>query len=81
VFSFAPRRFWKCPNGDTACKYKHALPAGYTYRSKKQRDAETAAKLAEVDNAVSMEELIEEEVRRPAAVRCSAVQCSANAEG
>ncbi len=55
--------FWKCPNGES-CKYRHALPGGYVYKSKKQRDLETAAKLAEADGGVSMEELIEEERRK-----------------
>lgn len=47
-----------------SCKYRHALPPGYVYKSKKQRDLETAAKLAEADGGVSMEELIEEERRK-----------------
>jgi hypothetical protein len=55
--------FWRCPNG-LDCKYKHALPPGYVYKSKKQRDLETAAKLAEGSNQVSVEELIEEERRK-----------------
>lgn len=55
--------FWKCPNGED-CKYKHALPAGYVYKSKKDRDLEAAARAAEADNAVSMEELIEEERKK-----------------
>lgn len=55
--------FWKCPNGES-CKYRHALPPGYVYKSKKQRELEAAAKAAEADGGVSMEELIEEERRK-----------------
>jgi hypothetical protein len=25
-------RFWKCPNG-SECKYKHALPPGFVFKS------------------------------------------------
>lgn len=52
------------PAAGESCKYRHALPPGYVYKSKKQRDLETAAKLAEADGGVSMEELIEEERRK-----------------
>jgi Zinc finger C-x8-C-x5-C-x3-H type (and similar) len=54
--------FWTCPNGGSACKYRHALPAGFVYKSKKQRDAEAQAKLLEQENGVSIEEEIEEAV-------------------
>ena len=39
--------FWLCPNGGDSCKYKHSLPPGFVYKSKKQRDAEAAAAAAE----------------------------------
>ena len=35
--------FWACPAG-ADCKYKHALPAGYTFMTKKQREAEAASR-------------------------------------
>jgi hypothetical protein len=54
--------FWTCPNGGDACKYRHALPPGYVYKSKKQREAEAAA-AADPDNQLSIEEEIEELVR------------------
>ncbi|KAK8814122.1 hypothetical protein WA158_007984 [Blastocystis sp. Blastoise] len=31
--------FWQCPNGPN-CKYRHALPEGYVYKSKAEREAE-----------------------------------------
>lgn len=51
--------FWTCPNGGDACKYRHALPPGYVFKSKKQREAEAAA-AAEPDSGVSIEEEIEQ---------------------
>ena len=51
--------FWTCPNGGDQCKYRHALPPGYVYKSKKQREAEAAA-AADPENKVSIEEEIEE---------------------
>ena len=41
--------FWKCPNGND-CKYRHALPEGYVYKSKAEREAE--ALLKEKERAV-----------------------------
>jgi len=60
--------FWKCPNGED-CKYRHALPPGFVYKSKKQRDAEAAAKASEDSSAPTIEELIEEEVSGPRVTR------------
>lgn len=54
--------FWRCPNGDD-CKYRHALPPGYVYKSKSQRELEAAAKLNETMNQTTLEELIEEQRR------------------
>ncbi|KAK8823532.1 hypothetical protein WA577_002452 [Blastocystis sp. JDR] len=33
--------FWQCPNGPD-CKYRHALPEGYVYKSRAEREAEAA---------------------------------------
>ncbi len=32
--------FWVCPNGGDGCKYRHALPEGYVFKTKRERDAE-----------------------------------------
>lgn len=49
--------FWTCPNGGKACKYRHALPQGYVYKTKEERDIErTVSKVK-----VCMEDLIEEQ--------------------
>jgi hypothetical protein len=50
--------FWLCPNGGDACKYRHSLPPGFVYKSKKERDAEAAAKAA-LDTDVDITEVIE----------------------
>ncbi len=50
--------FWLCPNGGDTCKYKHSLPPGFVYKSKKERDAEAAAKAAE-SRDVDITEVIE----------------------
>lgn len=55
--------FWRCPNGE-GCKYRHALPPGYVYKSKKDRELEAAAKALEEEHAATVEELIEEERRK-----------------
>ncbi|TMW57960.1 hypothetical protein Poli38472_013434 [Pythium oligandrum] len=49
--------FWVCPNGGTSCKYRHALPPGYVFKSKKEREAEKEKKVDEI----SIEEIIEEQ--------------------
>lgn len=50
--------FWQCPNGPEcvcsgcltcSCKYRHALPEGYVYKSRAEREAEAA--LREKDRA------------------------------
>ena len=41
--------FWQCPNGPD-CKYRHALPEGYVYKSRAEREAEAA--LREKDRAL-----------------------------
>ena len=50
-------RFWECPNGNTTCKYKHALPPGYVLKS------EEKAQEVDEDDKMTIEEEIEEEVR------------------
>jgi hypothetical protein len=54
--------FWVCPNGGDACKYRHALPTGYVYKSKAQRDLE-AAEAADREVSSTIEEDIEKLVR------------------
>ncbi|DAZ96200.1 TPA: hypothetical protein N0F65_012390 [Lagenidium giganteum] len=49
--------FWVCPNGGKECKYRHALPPGYVFKTKKERDAEKANKVEEI----SIEEIIEQQ--------------------
>ncbi|KAF4323512.1 hypothetical protein BBO99_00004738 [Phytophthora kernoviae] len=49
--------FWTCPNGGTSCKYRHALPPGYVFKSRKDRELEKGNKVAEV----SIEEIIEQQ--------------------
>lgn len=49
--------FWVCPNGGTSCKYRHALPPGYVFKSKKDRELERGNKVVEI----SIEEIIEQQ--------------------
>lgn len=49
--------FWQCVDG-LSCKYKHSLPAGFVYKSKKTRDAE-AALAAALETEVDITETIE----------------------
>ncbi|GAA5796335.1 hypothetical protein HPULCUR_001705 [Helicostylum pulchrum] len=44
--------FWECPNGGTACKYKHALPIGFILKSKNK---------VEEKEEISLEEFLESE--------------------
>lgn len=46
--------FWECPNGGTACKYRHALPPGFILKSKKSKVDEK--------EEISLEEFLESEV-------------------
>ena len=48
--------FWKCPNGNDKCKYKHNLPPGYVMK-KKAADGDDE----EEDQGPSLEEIIEEQ--------------------
>lgn len=49
--------FWVCPNGGQACKYRHALPPGYVFKSKKDRDADKGKK----EESIPIEEIIEQQ--------------------
>lgn len=49
--------FWVCPNGGTACKYRHALPPGYVFKTRAEREAEKSKKVDEI----SIEEIIEQQ--------------------
>jgi uncharacterized protein (DUF305 family) len=58
--------FWLCPNeknGDT-CKYRHALPPGYVFKTAKQRAEEAEAKALADASILSIEEEIEEERKK-----------------
>ena len=48
--------FWECPNGGTGCMYRHALPPGFVFKTKKKSDDD------EVGTKISLEQLVEEEV-------------------
>ncbi|KAI8638608.1 hypothetical protein BD408DRAFT_422820 [Parasitella parasitica] len=45
--------FWECPNGGTACKYRHALPPGFVLKSKNNK--------ADEKEEISLEEFLESE--------------------
>lgn len=45
--------FWECPNGGSACKYRHALPPGYVLKREKKK--------ADSGPTLTLEELIETE--------------------
>jgi len=49
--------FWICPNGGDECKYKHALPPGYSLKKEKKEEEEE-------ENIIPIEEAIEEERRK-----------------
>lgn len=53
--------FWTCPNGGDNCMYRHALPPGYVFKTKKQREAEAAAAAANEDDERDITESIEEQ--------------------
>jgi hypothetical protein len=50
-------------NGPT-CKYRHALPPGYQFKTKREREAEAAARASMESNVVSLEEQLEEERKK-----------------
>lgn len=47
--------FWVCPGGGDNCMYRHALPPGFVLKKDKKKE--------EKDEEISLEELIENEVR------------------
>lgn len=49
--------FWVCPGGADSCMYRHALPPGFVLKKDKKKEEEK-------DEKISLEELIENEVRR-----------------
>lgn len=47
--------FWVCPGGADVCMYRHALPPGFVLKKDKKKE--------EKEDEISLEELIENEVR------------------
>lgn len=47
--------FWVCPAGGDSCMYRHALPPGFVLKKDKKKE--------ETEEEISLEELIESEVR------------------
>lgn len=52
--------FWVCPGGGDNCMYRHALPPGFVLKKDKKKE--------EKEEEISLEELIENEVRTNGAV-------------
>lgn len=59
--------FWECPNGNSTCKYKHALPPGYVLKSEQKKPVE------DEEEGPSLEEGIEEERRKLDLSKCTPV--------
>ncbi|KAK6051140.1 hypothetical protein COOONC_11355 [Cooperia oncophora] len=51
--------FWECPNGGEKCQYRHCLPEGYVLKKDRKKMEEQ-----DKENRISLEELIEKEVKR-----------------
>ncbi|CAG0913887.1 unnamed protein product [Notodromas monacha] len=51
--------FWECPNGNDKCHYRHALPPGFVLKKDKKK-----LKELEKENALTLEELIEDERKK-----------------
>jgi len=49
--------FWICPNGGDECKYRHALPPGYTLKKEVKKSEEE-------EEIIPLEEIIEEERKK-----------------
>lgn len=49
--------FWVCPGGGDNCMYRHALPVGFVLKKDKKKEEK-------VEEEISLEDLIETEVRR-----------------
>lgn len=47
--------FWVCPAGGDSCMYRHALPPGFVLKKDKKKE--------EKEEEISLEELVENEVR------------------
>lgn len=54
--------FWVCPNGGAKCMYRHALPPGYIFKTRRERELDKLLEMNKQD-ATSIEQIIEEEVR------------------
>lgn len=54
--------FWKCPNGGNDCPYRHALPEGFIFKTRKQKELEASqkAELSAVDKELLQLEKLEE---------------------
>lgn len=60
--------FWECPNGNDKCHYRHALPPGFVLKKDKKK-----LKELEKENAITLEELIEDERRKLDSSNCTKV--------
>ena len=56
--------FWVCPNGGDQCKYRHALPPGFVFKTKKERELEAAMKAEGEAEDIDIGEIIEAERAR-----------------
>ncbi len=50
--------FWECPNGGNQCHYRHALPPGYVFQSKKKKEDEE-----DEEDKPSLEDQLEDQRR------------------
>ncbi|KAJ3103403.1 hypothetical protein HDU96_009287 [Phlyctochytrium bullatum] len=53
--------FWECPNGGSACKYRHALPPGYVLKKKETEAERREREAAEKENEITFEEFLDTE--------------------
>jgi hypothetical protein len=60
--------FWECPNGNEKCHYRHALPPGFVLKKDKKKMKEQ-----EKENAITLEDLIEEERKKLDSGNCTKV--------
>ena len=59
--------FWACPNGGKECKYRHALPPGFVFKTRRERELDKLLEMNKED-AATIETIIDEEVRAHHAV-------------